>query len=116
MKLPDILQYSKSLKVKLSGLFDRDRAKMELTSYRDWMILLAAFLVFIFTLVLAGVAFYLFINIDSGEIFTIGQEEDATFQLLDINELNQITGFFKGKEKELEELLLRRPSIIDPSR
>jgi len=106
--------FFKSLKEKISFLIDRDQQKLVLTTYRDWLILIVAFSLVSF--VTAGIGLYLFIKINSGEIFIAEREGTRMQKIIDETELSKTIAHYEEKQAMSQELLLNRPRVVDPSR
>ena len=104
----------KSFKGKTESLFDKDKEKLETAPYRDWVIMISIFV--LVNLISAAVGLYLFVKINSGEIFFVEQRETQPSRTIDKNELKQVIETYEAKREALQDLFLKRPSVIDPSR
>jgi len=104
----------KSFKAKISSVINRDKQGLTIPAYRDWAIMVIAF--FLFSFLAAGVGFYLFLRVNSGEIFVVENRDISLRQTIDQAILDEVIEVYGAKEETLEELLSKRPHVIDPSR
>lgn len=106
----------KNLDVRIKKMFSTkgsDPAKIEITPYRDWRIVVIIFLAGI--AVSLGLNVYLFMGINEDDFFggTIKKEEVATFNK---EKLLTVLNGFKNKEEVSEALKKTATPAIDPSR
>lgn len=80
---------------------------------RDWKIILVVFVCV--ALALAGLSAYLFLKINSGEIFTTSQEQFQETQVLDAQTLKNTVARFEAKKARLVELETTPVVAPDPS-
>ena len=78
--------------------FDKDKSKLEITPYKNWVILLLSFIVVV--MVSSFVSFYVFINIDNGEVPIVAKAKDSV-KTLTIKELDTAILIFEKKEIKL---------------
>lgn len=102
-----------SVKQKISAIADYDPEKLEISPHRDWAIAVSIFFVALATV--AGAGLYLFVQISSGEIFSVKKLEDETVRNIDVGLLRQVLTEYSQKEQEIESLLEQQPRIADPS-
>ncbi len=112
--MPTLNRYLENIKSRIASWNDRDREAYELTPYRDWVALLYVSGVFIF--IAAAIGFYLFIEINSGEIFGVSPEENAAVRTINKKLLNQTLADYAKKEKEFNDIMVKTPALVDPSR
>lgn len=80
---------------------------------RDWKIILVSFVCV--ALALAGLSAYLFLKINSGEIFTTSQERFQEMQILDTQTLKETVSRFEAQKARLMELQTSPVVAPDPS-
>lgn len=80
---------------------------------RDWKILLAVFATLICLVIIFS--FYLFAQINKGELFTVKYGKSTTAETIDKSLLNEIISFFEERQQNFDKLKNNRPKIIDPS-
>lgn len=102
-----------SVKEKTDSLFYRDKEKVTITAKRDWLILLSLFSLCIVFFTVIG--FSLFMKINRYDTISYGNEQSDLPEIVTKERLNERLNIFNEKEKQLNELLLNRPSVIDPS-
>lgn len=80
---------------------------------RDWKIIIFSFTGL--SLLLAGFSGYLFFKINRGEIFTSGQQNTSTNQVIDKKLLDDTVARFETKKARLSELESQTSVTPDPS-
>ena len=107
------LDYFKKIKEKIFLLTDRDKQKLALNPYRDWMVMVGIF--FLLVVFFTTVGFYIFLQINSGEIFEVEQREIVLPATIDTKKLQAALKIFKAKELKHQEQLENRLELPDPS-
>src|SRR3989338_3360818 len=106
----NINEIVKKFKERLSMLFDRDTEPSP-KPYRDWMV--AVFLFLFITAFFVSVGFFIFVEINKGEIFVVEKKIELP-ETIDTEKLQSIVETNEAKQKALDALLLKRSAIVDP--
>jgi len=91
----------------------KDKTKIQFKPGRDWAVLLGIF--FLLLIFVAAANTYLFIQINTDQIFTQKRTTGEEIEMLDTETLKSTIELFDARSENFDNLLKQKPSIVDPS-
>jgi len=104
---------TEKIRSRFSFFTDPNKSTLEITPYRDWLLLII--IITIVVIALSVIAVYLFIMINSDETVETDIIEGNKSLSVDKETLNEVLDAFSEKESAYEKLFNTSPYIIDPS-
>lgn len=87
--------------------------KDNLDANRIWKIMIMIFIIINLSIVV--LSWFLFLRINSGEIFIITQDSQVSIDTINRNLLHDTISSFEEMSDEFEELKIKKLNILDPS-